>query len=1134
MNEASHVWDMAVNRNRTGGVSRAGNLGDMAATGMLIDGVAASEAIDSSGEILDIEGCDISDLEEGRGVLNYEHRGTDAAGASANDIVGKIVAAKKVYKVSDCENDRQKMYWDKVKLPFIYIVARLFDGAGHEGAKAIAAIIRDHKLNNEPILVRYSIEGSTLERDGQRLKRSVAKQVAATIRPCNKTCHSDILEDPNAPQGMEPQIEPEAKDVLDGLVENTKKDEHSHPGYMRLGGHESEYDPCIADNPSDLKSVLKKYAILKVFEKVRKTLTAGNYNAAPGSLTGGAALQREHLSSSAKVLKNRALAALRDYDKPFFRKDEFKSYLKHQLPDASDEFIDHFSDLVGDYQTKRSLLSKKQQPLTPEMNDDVEEAAPEAPEEPEEGPPKPLTIQGQEIKPNPGLKGSHFDEEEGVLHTPRGSIPAFVPSRHSADAGSMFRSAMNDPHVTGFHEYVMDQWSKVHKHFKEGTLPPEVLMHAAAFCYLSPNTAVPVQELMYGHLVDAMHHTGLDPRKPGFEAIGPDWTNRDRPNQPPTHSQEHYADNPAMKIKSKETGSGRVQGDFATFQLPNNHLERIAKYHQFHEFLMDLTKRHKGNAQTAVRELMDVKNQEVNWKSRRRAAIKAGKPDPGEFPTPVPGMMPKIARYMMGMIGGGNVIVPDTHFVRHYFGLDKGTDASTIKYLQQTLWNPKGNGILEGMDRHYLQHHDAVKHMLEDSNWSHVFERPEDALFPAFWKNWAAIIPFEHFMGFKTGGYNEGTTHRPYFESIAPHLKSEPQGVDVNLALQTAKQHADWVSRFGEQTALMMYFRHLLPQLMRRHEEAQLDPVVKMERLSIDLKKTMDDQSSGKIDVQQHVPENFLKHPKQAELVHGVDTGSWQTKAPSHAEQNTASAPFWVKAANGRLAVVKGPDVEFGYGDRPPRAETIYHNVAHSVFGLGHYVPTTVTFRHPRTGEYHSLQESVPGAYHAGFGTDRRIDEGEPAEILAHLGNTGELSKLAVMNVAMGNADRHRGNILFTNQQEPRMQLIDHAFTLNPYTQSGNVVGYDSPQYLRDYARIHTDSKKWRDIPAHPHFLDWLEGLDHTHFHKELMAHGLDSHTADTMASRLRQMKENAIIAKDLFGDDVNLGHILNDSIPAK
>ena len=54
----------------------------MSSIGLKIDGISTSEHIDSSGELLIIENHDISDLEEGRGVLNFEHSN------KAEDIVG--------------------------------------------------------------------------------------------------------------------------------------------------------------------------------------------------------------------------------------------------------------------------------------------------------------------------------------------------------------------------------------------------------------------------------------------------------------------------------------------------------------------------------------------------------------------------------------------------------------------------------------------------------------------------------------------------------------------------------------------------------------------------------------------------------------------------------------------------------------------------------------------------------------------------------------------------------------------------------------------------------------------------------------------------------------------------------------
>ena len=292
-------------------------------SGMIIDGVAASEAIDSSGEILDVKGCDTSDLENGVGVLNYEHRGDDANGASPNDVVGKIVFCKKIFKKDECDDKRQEFYWDKVKLPFIYIKARLYDGAGHPGAIAAAAMIRDHHANNEPILARYSIEGSTLKKEGNRLVRSMARKVALTLKPCNKSAISGLLSDPNGPN---PVSEKQAtKSLLQDLADTVKSE---------FASYEMEVDPLVKDEP------------------IYKASEAGGYDAAPSTLTQGSALQREDLGPTESLeahrerIRNQLKAALRDYD-PFEHKDT-KKFLKHYLPEADDSYQEYFENLVSD------------------------------------------------------------------------------------------------------------------------------------------------------------------------------------------------------------------------------------------------------------------------------------------------------------------------------------------------------------------------------------------------------------------------------------------------------------------------------------------------------------------------------------------------------------------------------------------------------------------------------------------------------------------------------------------------------------------------------------------------------------------------------------------------------------------
>lgn len=295
-------------------------------TGLLLDGVFASEAIDSSGEILDISGLDISDFEEGKGVANYEHQGHDKEDHQGQEIVGKVIFSKKIYRESDAGNDRELMFWQKVRLPFLYGVVRLYDGAGHDGAKALAAIVRDSHANEEPTVVGFSIEGSTLDHDKStnRLKSTIARRVAITLRPCNKQAVSALLSDPNAPEGYEKN--PVAPDLLAMVPvgKQTRKTEGADPLYRRLGGSEAVYGSAVT-----------------------KALSAGSYGGAPGALTGGSALQRE---DRGRVHRALALAAYRDWN----RVTPFREFLKTRMPEASDDFLDHFSDLVE--QDRKSVV----------------------------------------------------------------------------------------------------------------------------------------------------------------------------------------------------------------------------------------------------------------------------------------------------------------------------------------------------------------------------------------------------------------------------------------------------------------------------------------------------------------------------------------------------------------------------------------------------------------------------------------------------------------------------------------------------------------------------------------------------------------------------------------------------------
>lgn len=153
--------------------------------GTFVHGIGASQALDSSGERILIDGIDISSLTRD-GVFNYEHKNDNAS-----QIVGKILEAKKIFKKADCENKDHEYFWDKVQMPFLYVSGELFDAVGHTSAQDIAAMLKydeqgyaDKEAKN---LINFSIEGAVLEKNNHEIVKCVARKITITITPCNKT-----------------------------------------------------------------------------------------------------------------------------------------------------------------------------------------------------------------------------------------------------------------------------------------------------------------------------------------------------------------------------------------------------------------------------------------------------------------------------------------------------------------------------------------------------------------------------------------------------------------------------------------------------------------------------------------------------------------------------------------------------------------------------------------------------------------------------------------------------------------------------------------------------------------------------------------------------------------------------------
>lgn len=298
--------------------------------GLKIDGIAASEHIDSSGEVLDIKNLDISDFLEGKGVLNFEHKSDTPI-----DIIGKIIYAKKIFSKDDCENARQEKYWNFCKTPFLYIIAELFDDEEHPGAVAAAAIIRYYDKHKQSVLVGYSVEGTTLERNGNKLIKTIGRRVALTLTPCNKSCIAAILEDNKISDKIKKHF----------FMENTISDNVYQIDSIILEDNNSQNY-----NIDYIKNLLISF---------QKTLDAGNTNVAPSALSNGPALQKEHITP---YDLNDILVNIKNILSKWDTKRPLREVLSEALPDIDARYLDYFVEIINKI---------KMQKTEPNLNNEI-------------------------------------------------------------------------------------------------------------------------------------------------------------------------------------------------------------------------------------------------------------------------------------------------------------------------------------------------------------------------------------------------------------------------------------------------------------------------------------------------------------------------------------------------------------------------------------------------------------------------------------------------------------------------------------------------------------------------------------------------------------------------------------------
>ncbi len=280
-----------------------------------IDMIAATQTRDIQGELLNIEGADISELEAGKGMFNDNHQ------AGFFNSIGRVTSAKKIMVEGDCEDERQKYYWDKVKAPYIYVKGLLYDDEDHPNARAAAAILRNIHKSDIPLKLKASVEGATIARgmkDPTLLARTKIVKVALTFTPANSaTLVEPTSLDKSAGHSQEADYE-----LIRSVMHLAKTDV---PSFRHIERHASANKimqklSVLDDMASQLglepfseqvsSEQLIKVALeskimnnVKKINELSKALTAGYGGAAaPASRTYGAVIQSEAVEPGFKYI----------------------------------------------------------------------------------------------------------------------------------------------------------------------------------------------------------------------------------------------------------------------------------------------------------------------------------------------------------------------------------------------------------------------------------------------------------------------------------------------------------------------------------------------------------------------------------------------------------------------------------------------------------------------------------------------------------------------------------------------------------------------------------------------------------------------------------------------------------------
>lgn len=215
-----------------------------------VQGIASTGDVDLQGEQVEQDGIDISALQAGRGLFNFDHQ------KGPENVLGIIEDAKFVTQ------DGKKC---------LHVEGYLFKH--QERSKAFHNILKSIKKGSAP-RVHMSIEGKILERsmaNPAKIRRARIDKVALTMDPVNPYTFAELCKS----LAVEPVQE---------AVENV-----------------SQKQAEIVTKPETVEIEKADLDILVDF--CRKALSAGAGNAkAPGARTGGEAMSRESMDSDVKQM----------------------------------------------------------------------------------------------------------------------------------------------------------------------------------------------------------------------------------------------------------------------------------------------------------------------------------------------------------------------------------------------------------------------------------------------------------------------------------------------------------------------------------------------------------------------------------------------------------------------------------------------------------------------------------------------------------------------------------------------------------------------------------------------------------------------------------------------------------------